>query len=65
MTQTGAAGSDMQTGLAMLFGVLGILAAIAMLVYGFNGNQSHLAGWGFGGSVIAGSLLVAALHIYE
>lgn len=63
MAETTTIDTDRQVGLAMLFGAIGLIAALVMLSTGLTGQQV-LAGWGFAGAVIAGSLLVAVIHFY-
>jgi hypothetical protein len=53
--------SDMGIGLAMLFGVLAVVAAAAMAV---TVETQVVAAWSFAGAVVAGTLSVAALHLY-
>jgi len=60
MSET-AGQSDMGIGLAMLFGVLAVVAAAAMAV---TVETQIVAAWSFAGAVVAGTLAVAALHIY-
>jgi hypothetical protein len=60
MSET-AGPSDMGIGLAMLFGVLAVVAAAAMAV---TVENQVVSAWSFAGAVVAGSLAVAALHIY-
>lgn len=59
-----AAASDMRVGLAALFGVLGLAGAFVMLVSALNHDQL-LSGVGFAAAMLFGSLLVAALHLYD
>lgn len=58
-----ATGSDMGIGVAMLFGLLGIACAVVMYVAAVGHNQT-LSGWGFAGAMIAGTILIAAVHLY-
>jgi hypothetical protein len=51
----------MGIGLAMLFGVLAVVAAGAMAV---TVETQVVSAWSFAGAVVAGILSVAALHIY-
>jgi hypothetical protein len=46
----------------MLFGVLGLLGAITMFV---AVDDQVVAGAGFALAVLAGSLSIAAFHLYE
>jgi hypothetical protein len=61
MSET-AGQSDMGIGLAMLFGVLAVVAAGAMAV---TVETQVVSAWSFAGAVVAGILAVAALHIYS
>lgn len=63
MTKTAAADTDMRTGVAMLFGVLGLIGALVMLTMGLT-DQQLLAGWGFAGAMVSGALLIVVLHMY-
>lgn len=56
--------SDRRMGFSMLFGLVGLLGAIVMLVASLGG-QLALSGWGFAAAMLGASLLVAALHLYE
>ncbi|MFC6961044.1 DUF7525 family protein [Halocatena marina] len=63
MTDSMNTGTDMQVGLAMLFGAISLVATLAMLGTGIT-HQQVLSGWGFAGSVLAGSILIAVIHLY-
>lgn len=63
MTES-ASGSDMELGLAMVFGALGVVGALVMYVAATGGDQV-LSGWGFAGAMLAGGILIAALHLFE
>lgn len=56
-------GSDKSVGFAALFGVLGLVGALAMYVGAVVGSQDTAA-WGFAGAMLAASVLVAAIHVY-
>lgn len=56
--------SDRRMGFSMLFGLLGVLGAVVMLVASLGGQQA-LSGWGFAAAMLGGSLLVAGLHLYD
>lgn len=56
--------SDMEMGLAMLFGLLGLGSAFVLYVAATGHNQV-LSGWSFAAAMIAGTILITALHIYE
>lgn len=59
-----APATDMEMGLAMLFGLLGLGGAFVMYTAATGGDQV-LSGWGFAAAMLAGSVLIAALHLYE
>ncbi|MES3516627.1 MAG: hypothetical protein PPP58_03070 [Natronomonas sp.] len=54
---------DMGIGLALAFGILGVLGAIGMTAFGFTGDQVA-AGWSFALAMLGGTLAVAAYHAY-
>ena len=60
MTET-AGGSDMGTGLALLFGVVAVVAAVGMAV---TVETQVVAAWFFAAAMVAGTLAVAAPHLY-
>ncbi|WP_254537600.1 DUF7525 family protein [Halomarina litorea] len=62
MTES-ASGTDMEMGLAMVFGLLGIGGAFVMYVAA-TGHDQVLSGWGFAAAMLAGGILIAALHLY-
>lgn len=51
-------------GFSMLFGLVGLLGAVVMLVAAVEGQQA-LSGWGFAAAMAGAALLVAALHLFE
>lgn len=55
------AGTDKGTGLAVAFGALAAVGAGFML---FGGSQVTMA-WGFAAAMLAGSLAVVAVQVYE
>jgi uncharacterized membrane protein YeaQ/YmgE (transglycosylase-associated protein family) len=57
-------GTDRRMGFSMLFGLVGLLGAVVMLVAALGGQQV-LSGWGFAAAVGGAVLLVAALHLFE
>jgi len=62
MVETGTH-SDMQVGAAAMLTVLALLAAVGMyLAAGFH--EQVASGWAFAVAMLAGSLLVVALHVY-
>jgi hypothetical protein len=68
----GAVGGDMETtsatdkrvGFPLLFAVIAVLAAVGMAVFGITGDQPA-SGAAFGTAMVAGSLAVAAYHVFE
>ena len=56
--------SDMRIGLAMLFGAIGFLAAISMIITSIN-HQQIMTGWGFAVAVVTSAILIAVIHLYE
>lgn len=61
MTESAAA-SDKAVGLGLVFGLLSIVGAVVMFVLA---TEQVLAGWGFALAVLAGSLAVAAIHVFS
>ena len=57
-------GSDRRIGLSMLFGVLGLLGAGVMLAASLA-KQQIASGWGFAVAMLAGTLLIVALQVYD
>jgi Na+/phosphate symporter len=55
--------SDKSVGFAVLFGVLGLAGALAMYLGATVGTQLTAA-LGFGGAMLAASILIAAIHVY-
>jgi hypothetical protein len=58
-----AAVTDKGVALPMLFGAIAVLAAVGLTAFGFTGNQVA-SGWAFAIAMLAGSLSVAAYHVY-
>ena len=56
-----ATGSDKAVGLGMLFGLLGVAGAIVMYV---AAADQVTAGFGFALAMLAGSLAIAAIHVF-
>ena len=68
--------SDMGTGLGMVFGTIAALAAVLMGVYSYNYAILHVqeletaglqvgSGLAFGVAIVAGSLALIAIHVYD
>ncbi|MFB6192035.1 MAG: hypothetical protein ABEI11_01800 [Haloarculaceae archaeon] len=58
------ASGDMEVGLGLALGLLGIVGALAMLVTGFTGQQLA-SGWGFALAMAAGALAIVVVHVYD
>lgn len=58
-----ASSSDLAVGFPLVFGVLAVLASLGLAVFGFSGDQLAAA-WSFAGAMVAGTLAVAAYHVY-
>lgn len=57
-----APASDKGLGLGLVFGVVGLLAALVMYAAGLAHAQL-VSGWAFAAAMLAGSVLVAAVHL--
>jgi hypothetical protein len=57
------ASNDMGVGLSMVFSVIAMLAAVGLAAFGITGDQVA-SGWSFAIAVLAGTLAVAAYHVY-
>ena len=55
---------DMEIGLGLALGLLGLVGALAMLVTGFTGQQLA-SGWGFALAMVAGALAIVVIHVFE
>lgn len=62
-TQTESAG-DRALGLSLLFGVLGLVGAFGMYVFGVGGDQVP-SGWAFALAMLAATILVTVVHVYD
>lgn len=62
-TRTESTG-DMSLGLSLLFGALGLVGAFGMYVYGVGGDQVS-SGWAFALAMLAASILVTVVHVYD
>jgi hypothetical protein len=60
MSET-AGGSDMDIGLGLAFAVIAVFGAFGMLV---AYSDQVVAGWSFALAMIAGTLSIAAIHLY-
>ncbi|MFC7155320.1 hypothetical protein ACFQPA_07610 [Halomarina halobia] len=63
MTETASA-TDMELGLALVFGLIGLGGAVVMYAAAVGENQV-LSAWGFAAAMLAGALAIAALHVYD
>lgn len=52
--------TDKGMGMALIFGVLTVIGALAMLVTAPDAT----AGWGFAAAVLFGSFAIVAIHVY-
>jgi hypothetical protein len=59
-----ASTTDKSVGFPLVLGVLAVLGAVGMTVFGFTGDQLA-SGLSFGVAMLAGSLAVAAYHVYN
>jgi hypothetical protein len=63
--------SDMRTGLGLLFAVLTVIAALTVAATSYSSALDHsdtmqlVSGVALAVALIAGSLVIAAIHIYE
>ena len=55
--------TDKGVALPLVFGAVAVLAAVGLTVFGFTGDQVA-AGYSFAVAMLAGSLSVAAYHVY-
>jgi len=60
MAETGLQ-SDKSLGLGLVFGIVAIIGALVM----FIASDQLTTGWGFALAMIAGSIAVAAIHIFS
>lgn len=60
---TTAASTDRRVAMPLVFGVIAVLGAVGMTVFGMSGDQVA-SGWSFTVAMVAGSLAVAAYHVY-
>ncbi|MFC6732173.1 hypothetical protein [Haladaptatus sp. DYSN1] len=60
MTADSAAATDKGVGMAMLFGALALLGALAMYVF----PETLNAAYGFAAAMVFGSILIGLLHFY-
>ena len=56
--------TDRRLGFSVLFGILGVGGAALMLAASLD-DQQVLSGWGFAAAMLAGTLLVVALQVYD
>ena len=61
MAETGLR-SDKSLGLGLVFGMLAAVGALVMFV---ESADHLLAGWGFALAMLAGSVAIAAIHIFS
>lgn len=56
--------TDASVGLPLLFGIVAVLGAAGLAAFGFTGDQVA-SGLSFAIAMIAGTLSVAAYHVYS
>lgn len=56
--------TDKAVGLPLVLGILATFGAVGMAVFGYTGDQLG-AGLSFAAAMLAGSLAVAAYHVYR
>lgn len=56
--------SDKALGLGLVFGLLAVVGAGGMFLYGSSGAQA-LSGWSLALAVVAGSLAVVSIHVFS
>mgnify|MGYP006270722439 FL=1 len=59
-----ASATDKRVAFPLLFAVVAGLGAVGMAVFGITGDQAA-SGVAFGTAMLAGSLAVAAYHVFE
>lgn len=59
-----AATTDTRVAMPLAFGALAVLGAVGMTVFGMTGDQVA-SGWSFAVAMAAGTLAVAAYHVYD
>ncbi|MFW5963521.1 MAG: DUF7525 family protein [Natronomonas sp.] len=59
-----ASATDKRVGFPLLFAIVAGLGAVGMAVFGITGDQAA-SGVAFGVAMLAGSLAVAAYHVFE
>jgi hypothetical protein len=60
---TNSATTDTGVGIPLALGTIATLGAVGMAVFGLSGDQVA-SGWSFAVAVAAGTLAVAAAHVY-
>jgi hypothetical protein len=60
---TNSATTDTGVGIPLALGTIAVLGAVGMAVFGLSGDQVA-SGWSFAVAVAAGTLAVAAAHVY-
>ncbi|ATW89907.1 hypothetical protein halTADL_3205 [Halohasta litchfieldiae] len=59
--ETGSVDSDKAIGISMAFGVLAVLGALFMV----GGSTQRMQAWAFAAAMVAASLCVVVIHLYE
>lgn len=60
---TTAASTDKGVGIPLALAAVAVLGAVGMTVFGLSGDQVA-SGWAFAIAMLAGTLSVAAYHVY-
>ena len=60
---TSSVTTDEAVGIPLALGTIAVLGAVGMAVFGLSGDQVA-AGWSFAVGMTAGTLAVAASHVY-
>ncbi|WP_254838223.1 DUF7525 family protein [Natronomonas marina] len=61
---TTTASTDKRVAFPLALGAVALLGAVGMTVFGITGDQVA-SGWSFAVAMVAGSLAVAAYHVYS
>jgi ABC-type uncharacterized transport system permease subunit len=61
---TSSATTDNGVGVPLALGTIAVLGAGGMAAFGLSGDQAA-SGWSFAVALAAGTLAVAAVHVYE
>ena len=56
--------TDEAVGVPLALGTIAVLGAVGMAVFGLSGDQAA-SGWSFAVALAAGTMAVAAVHVYD